>query len=211
MRVKKLLLLFLLVFAGFAFAQNPSEDIALNLRADTFYASPGGSIQVAFDIYNPLPSNDNVIGRIDVYIFGLKESGLAVESWQKNGWQHSYSERFGDQFFINNATSQPLALTLKAGSNLKTASLEGFYSFQKTTGTPALGDGVNFKIQINALQQGQNAPAPSKTSIPAKEQELNNVITALAVIVIILAIALVFLAARSMKKKQERKTEHHKK
>jgi len=195
----------LLALAFFASAQTPAE-ISLNLKADTFFVHAGETFTVTFELKNPMPAGDNVIERMDVDLLRLKDAGLSVQSWQENdGWKHSFDAKFNDdKFFITNATSQPLVITLKAGSNVKTSSILGSFMFQKLSGTQFLKTPTEFTIKVNALAAGQPSQPPTTT---AKSTEQDIMIMALIAVIIALAAALAFMLLRS--RKHERHAKKH--
>jgi len=166
-------------------------DISLDLGNDTFYASPGDTFTVDFSLYNPMPSNDNVIDRIDLYLLDLKDSGFSVAGISGNGWQHENLEKFGDEhFWISNAVSQGISITLKAEKAAKTSSINGFYSFNKLSGTPFLKDHSEFRIAVNIVPQGGQKQAPAKEQLSQKEIDSNNLVLALSIAILILIAAL---------------------
>ena len=206
-----LMALFFALAFPMALAQSPGE-ISLDLRADTYYVHPGETFTVSFDLYNPMPSGDNKLDRIDAYLLDLKAQGFSVASWGKTGWDHTFVERFGDeQFWINNATNQGLEIVLKAEANAKTAKLEGFYSFNKTSGTQFLKDHSEFSINVNVVPQGQQTQPPAKTQITKKEQDQNNLVLALSALVVALVCVIIFLQVRKGKAGSEAKFAHKKK
>lgn len=186
-------LFFLAMSCLFAAAQSPAE-ISMDLQADTFYVQPGGTFTVSFDLYNPMPSNDNVLDRVDLYLLNAREQGFTVAGWGNTGWEHAFVERFGDeQFWITNATNQRLEIVLKAGENAKSGTIEGFYSFNKTAGTPFLKDHSEFLLSVNVVKDSQSVLPPAKTQITKKEQDANSAILALGILVVVLAGIIVFL------------------
>lgn len=206
---KALLALVFFSLAAFSLAATP-EDISLDLSADTFYASPGDSFTVSFSLYNPMPSGDSTLDRVDLYLLDLKEAGFSVEGVSGNGWQHEYLEKFGDDhFWITNASSQGISITLKAGGSAKTATIKGFYSFNKLSGTPFLKDHSEFKLSVNVVPQGTAKQPPAKTQLSQKEIDANNAILALSAAVVVLAALLAFSVLRTRSPKNAQR--HQKK
>ena len=208
-----MVLLFFLLACFFASAQSPAE-ISLDLKADTFYASPGDTFQLVFTLNNPMPAGDNTIDRMDVHLLGLKTAGLQVVSWEENGWLHTFDTRFeDDRFFITNATTQTLTITLKATEKVQTSSIIGSYAFQKLSGTQFLKTPAEFNVKVNAVAAGQSGQAPSKTQIPQKEQEQNNIIMIESIAIVALLAVIVFLVFRKSGAKQVHEAQHfsHKK
>lgn len=202
-----MVLLFFLLAGFFASAQSPAE-ISLDLKADTFYAGPGDTFQLVFTLNNPMPAGDNTIDRMDVHLLGLKTAGLQVVGWEQNGWLHSFDAKFeDDRFFITNATSQTLTITLKATAQVKTSSIIGSYAFQKLSGTQFLKTPSEFNVKVNAVAAGQ-AQAPSKTQIPLKEQEQNNIIMIESIAIIALLAVVAFLAFKKNRTKQAQEAQH---
>ena len=189
---------FFLALASFSIAQT-SSDVALELSADTFYVKPGETFSLTFSMQNFLPAGDNVIDRIDVYFLDLENAGLEVQSFQGESWQHEFLERFGDdQFFASNVTSAPLTVVLKASADFQGATVNGFYSFEKRSGTPALKLPTDFSLTVNAVPLGQAiVPSPTKQALTPGERARDNTIMLLSIVVAILAAALVFAIAKS--------------
>ena len=137
---------FLLCFALALLLPNAlgeSSNIDLNVSQTGYYIKDPQNISVRFNFIN-LRDDDSSIDRVDFYILDLSANNIDFVAFSGSGWQREFLARFGDDhFWITNASSQSLEVTIKPKMSAEGSyDLKGYYQFFDQTGS-VIGFGDN--------------------------------------------------------------------